>query len=450
MDFQPEMAESLLKRAKGKGASGGDILVVEGDSFEAEVRLGGIEKISSARGKALGLRLFFGNRSAVTSTSDFSKTSLDRLLEDTCTLAHVAAADTFTTGIPSLEECTKRLPDLELYDPMVEKLSIEERIEMAKQVEQASLSADPRISNSDGGEFSNGQSSIFYQSSNGFIGQYRSSLLSLSSAPIATENGKMQRDFWYTTQRHVDQLESPQAIGKKAAERVLRRLGARRVATQKVPVVFDPEMAGRFLGHLAAALSGYSLYKGASFLMGELGEKIASPLLTVYDDGTLPRGLGSKPFDAEGLSTQKTMVIEKGVLKSYLLDRYSANKLGLASTANASRGVGDSPGVSPTNLYIPAGAVPPDEIIRSIQSGLYVTELIGFGVNLVTGDYSRGAVGMWIEGGELAYPVEEITIAGNLREMLKGIELVGNDLSLNRRIAAPTLKISEMTVAGEG
>ncbi|HET6371074.1 MAG TPA: TldD/PmbA family protein, partial [Nitrospiria bacterium] len=437
MDFQPAIAESLLRQAKAKGATGGDILVVEGNAFEVQVRLGEIEKISNARGKALGLRLFFGNRSALTSTSDFSKVSLDQILEDTCTLAKLAASDDFSVGLPTLEECAQRPPDLGLHDPAAERLTMEERIGMAKEVEASALSEDPRITNSEGGEFSNSQSSILYANSDGFLGQYQTSLASLSSVPIATENGRMQRDFWYSTSRRFDRLESPAAVGKKAAQRVLRRMGARRVATQKVPIVFDPEMAAAFLGHLAGALSGYALYKGASFLAGKLGETIASPLLTVYDDATIPSALGSKPFDAEGLASRKNTIIEGGVLKSYLLDRYSARKLGLASTGNAARGVEDAPGVSPTNFFIPPGECSPMEIIRSIRKGLYVTELIGFGVNMVTGDYSRGAVGIWIEEGEFAYPVEEITVAGSLQEMLMGIEMVGNDLALNRRIAAP-------------
>lgn len=449
MDFRPEIAEDLLKRAKEKGATGGDILVVEGDSFEVQVRLGGIEKISNARGKALGLRLFFGNRSAVTSTSDFSKESLEGLVEDSCTLARMAAADEFAVGLPSREECAQDLPDLDLYDPEMGTQSVEKRIEMAKEVERSALSVDPRIDNSEGGEFANSASSVLYVGSNGFIGQYPSSISSLSVVPIARENGKMERDYWYSTQRHLKGLASPDSVGKKAAERVLRRLGGRRVSTRKVPVIFDPEVAGGFLSHMASALSGHAIYKGTSFLAGQIDQRVASPLLTVYDDATLPGGLGSKPFDAEGLSTRRTVVIEKGVLKSFLLDRYSARKLGLNSTGNAGRGVEDGPTVSPTNFFIPAGRSSPEEIVRSVRSGFYVTELIGFGVNLVSGDYSRGAVGIWIEGGELAYPVEEVTIAGQLQEMLRGIEMIGNDLSMTRRISAPTLKISEMTVAGD-
>ena len=270
----------------------------------------------------------------------------------------------------------------------------------------------------------------------------------LFRSPVAQTNGSMQRDFWYSTQRKFALLEAPEAVGRRAAERALRRLGARKIATREVPVVFDPEISATLLRHLSSALSGYSLYKGASFLAGKLGERIASELVSVVDDGTIPGALGSKPFDGEGLPVGKRRVVERGILKSYLLDTYSGRKLGLPSTGNASRSIGEPPGVSPTNFFLAAGSHSPEEIVASVEEGLYVTELIGFGVNLITGDYSRGAVGLWIEKGKLTYPVEEITIAGNLKEMLGNIEMVGNDLELRGRIAAPTIKISRMTVAG--
>jgi PmbA protein len=237
-------------------------------------------------------------------------------------------------------------------------------------------------------------------------------------------------------------------VGQEAAKRTVRRLGARKIATRKAPVVFDQEMSASLLGNLCSAASGYALYKGTSFLIGQLGKKLAPDFVTVYDDGRMAGGLGSRPFDGEGLATRKTTVVERGVLTSYLLDSYSGRKLGLASTGNASRGVGENPSVGPTNFYLVPGTMSPTEIIRSVRAGLYVTELIGFGVNMVTGDYSRGAAGFWIENGELAYPVEEITIAGNLKTMLADIELVGNDLEFRGRIASPTIKIREMTIAG--
>jgi PmbA protein len=289
---------------------------------------------------------------------------------------------------------------------------------------------------------------VIYASSRGFSGGYRDSAISLSVVPVASHNGAMQRDYWYSAQRHLSHLEKPADIGAKAAQRAVRRLAARQVRTCEVPVIFDPQMASGLLRHLAAAVSGYSLYKGVSFLIDKLGERIAPDFVTVVDDGTLPGKLGSKPFDGEGLPTRRTMVIENGVLRSYLFDAYSARKLNSRSTGNASRSVGSPPHVSPTNFVLQPGNTSPEEIISSVKSGLYVTELIGMGVNASTGDYSRGAVGLWIENGELAYPVEEITIAGNLLQMYAGIEVIGNDLDYRSSVVAPTLKIARMTVAG--
>jgi PmbA protein len=267
-------------------------------------------------------------------------------------------------------------------------------------------------------------------------------------APVAKANGSMQRDYWYSSNRKFARLESPKAVGEKAAQRALRRLGARKVKTCDVPIVFDPEISASLVRNLSSAISGYALYKGASFLVGKLGAQIASELVTVVDDGTILGALGSRPFDGEGLPTRSKTIVEKGRLQSYLLDTYSGRKLGMASTGNASRSVGEPPGVAPSNFYLAPGMHSPAAIIRSVKQGFYVTELIGFGVNMVTGDYSRGAVGLWIEDGELSYPVEEVTIAGNLKEMFQNIEMVGDDLEMRGRIAAPTIKVSQMTVAG--
>jgi PmbA protein len=258
----------------------------------------------------------------------------------------------------------------------------------------------------------------------------------------------MQRDYWYTAGRRFDRLEPAQNVGRTAARRTLRRLGARKISTCRVPIVFDPETAATLVRHLAAAVSGSAIYRGTSFLRDKLGESVASRELSVHDDGTIPGALGSKPFDAEGLPTRKTVVVDGGVLRSYLLDCYSARKLGLQSTGNASRSIGEAPSVAPTNLFMLPGAHTPEEIIASVERGLYVTELIGFGINPVTGDYSRGAVGLWIERGELTHPVEEVTIAGNLLEMFRAIDMLGNDLAFRGAISAPTLRIADMTVAG--
>jgi PmbA protein len=447
MAFSLDLAQNILKEAKAKGATDGDIFVLQGESFEGTVRLKEIEKVTNARGKSLTLRLFFGKRHAITSTSDFTKKSLDALLDDTCRLAKISPEDAYA-GLPDAKVCAKEIPSYNLFDAEVEGVSIDEKIEMAKRAEQAALSADPRILNSEGGSIGHAHTDILYAATNGFSGRYKASSSSLSVSPIATENGQMQRDYWYSSRRKYKDLESAESVGAKAAERTIRRLGARKVATQNVPVVFDPEMAASLIACLGSALSGYALYKQASFLNDCLGEKIASSAVTIEDNPTLLDGLGTKPFDGEGLPSIQKTILEKGILNSYLLDTYSGKKLNLPSTGNASRGAGSSPSVGVSNFHLLPGKDSQDAIIASVKSGLYVTELIGFGVNTVTGDYSQGAVGIWISDGALAYPVEEITIAGNLKEMLLNIESVGNDFSPFKRISSPTVKISQMTVAG--
>jgi PmbA protein len=413
LELSAELALDILKQAKQKGASAGDVMMAESDSSFVAVRLGEVDKVSQAQEKRLGLRLFFGASSASAS-----------------------------------EALAKDLPDLDLDDGQNRAVSVDDKIRLALAAEKAALEFDPRITNSEGGEFSASAARILYANSHGFTGEYRGSSYGMSVAPVASSNGAMQRDYWYSSQRKFARLEAPEAVGRRAAERALRRLDARKVKTCECPVVFDPEISANLLRHLSSALSGYALYKGASFLAGKLGEKIASENVTIVDDGTIPGALGSKPFDGEGLPTAKKTIVDGGVLRSYLLDTYSGKKMKLPSTGNASRGIGDSPGVGPLNFYLAAGTHAPEEIVASVDNGFYVTELMGFGVNLVTGDYSRGAAGIWIEKGKLAYPVEEVTIAGNLKEMLANIEMIGRDLEFRGRIAAPTLKISRMTVAG--
>ena len=446
-DRFPELAAMVLKRAKALGATEADLLVAEGDSVSVQVRMSEVDRLSKAREKVLGIRVFFGKRSASSSTSDFSKASLDRLVSDTCSLARAVVEDE-TSGLPAPDQMVVDIPDMDMKDDR--QLAVDEEIDLAKRTEQSAFSADPRITNSEGADCSAGYGSILLANSHGFVGSYASSSYSLSVSPIAldSQNGGMQRDYWYSVKRKFHELDSPEKIGQEAARRTVRRLGSRAITTQEVPVIFDPETAKGLLGHISSAVSGYSLYKGASFLLGQLGKSIASDLVTVIDDGRLAGGLGSRPFDGEGLATRKTLVIDRGVLSSYLLDTYSGRKLGMASTGNALRSVGENPTVGATNLFLSPGTYSPDEILKSMKRGLYVTDLIGFGVNLVTGDYSRGAVGFWVENGEMTHPVEEVTIAGNLQQILKDIEMVGNDLEFRGRVASPTVKIRKMMVAG--
>lgn len=446
MDYR-ELADDLLKEAARKGASGAEVLVVEDEAFSVQVRMRAVDTLKSARERRLGLRLCFGERSATTATSDLSPESLRRLLDDTAAMGHATAEDP-CSGLPEPEGFTRELPDLDLWDPGAADLPIPERIALATAAESAALDFDPRITNSEGAEYSHQDARIVFANSYGFTGEYRGSSVALSVTPIAADNGGMQRDGWFSVQRRLRQLDSAQHVGQIAARRTLRRLGARKVPTQQVPVVFDPDMAASLLRSICSAVSGSAIYRSASFLTGRLGDRIAANSLTVVDDGRLVGHLGSRPFDGEGLPTRRTVVIQEGVLTSYLLDTYTGRKLGLPSTGNASRALSQPPTVGPTNFFIVPGPHSPEEIVRSVEAGLYVTEMIGFGVNLVTGDYSRGAVGIWIEGGKLTYPVEEITIAGNLKDMLLQVEMIGSDLEWRGSIAAPTLMLARMTVAG--
>ena len=443
-----ELALGLLARAKEKGASQGDVTLVEHQGVQVKVRLGEVETVSQAHEMRLGLRLFFGQSAAATSTSDLSRASLDRLVDDTCAMARATARDEFG-GLPEAAEMAGEVPDLDLMDEEGRGLPIEHGIEAARTAEEQALQCDPRVTNSEGSEFASSFNRMIHANSHGFAGEYAASSFHLSVAPVATSNGSMERDHWHTAARRRAALDSPEDVGREAGRRVIRRLGARKVRTCEAPVVFDAAIAGTLVRHVAQAVSGYALYQRASFLCDRLGERVASDVVHIVDDGTIPRALGSRPFDAEGVGVRRKHVVEAGCLRSYLLDAYSARKLGGRSTGNATRGAGQPSGVSPMNLRLLPGAHGPEEIIASVADGFYVTELMGFGFNAVTGNYSRGASGIWIENGALAYPVSELTIAGNLNDMLNQVEMVGNDLRAQSPVAAPTVKISRMTVAGE-
>jgi PmbA protein len=447
--LDPALAQWALDQARRHGASAAEVLLVSAESLAAGVRLGEVEKLKSSRERRLGLRVFVDHASATASTAEMERDSLDGFIQNTVTMARLTAPDPFS-GLPEPQRQAHDLPDLDLTDSERGIVGADEALGLARTAEKAALRADPRIRNSEGGEFQSGRYTVLFANSNGFAGEYSATSFSLAVAPIAqSDDGHMQQGYWYSAGRHFRNLEDPESIGQTAASRALRRLGARKIKTARAPVVFDPEMAASLLRALAGAASGPSLYKGASFLTGKLGEQIMSANVTIHDDGRMRAGLGSKPFDGEGLPTNRKKLVEKGVLLTYLLDCYSARKLKLEPTGNASRGVGEIPGVSPTNFYLEPGSYTAEQIIRSVKHGLYVTEFIGFGVNGVTGDYSRGAGGLWIEDGELVYPVQEITVAGNLKEMFLSIEMIGNDLKWRSAIVSPTIKIAEMMIAGE-
>ncbi|HZQ66912.1 MAG TPA: TldD/PmbA family protein [Terriglobales bacterium] len=444
-----DVAQDIVRRAMEGGATAAECVIREGDEFSTVVRLGQVETLKESGSKAIGVRVFNGKRAASTYSSDFSRSGLDRMLKSALELSRITSEDPFS-GIPEPSQLGQLSGDLDLFSSDVYSLPGEERISYARRAEKAALDTDPRIKNSEGGSFDAATGHKIFANSHGFLGEYRRSYCSVAAVPIAQdEQGNMQRDYWFSVARNLGRLESPESVGQTAAQRTLRRLGARKVKTARVPVVFDPMVANSILDHIFEGVNGDSVYRGASFLAGKLGQKIASDAVTIVDDGTIPGGFGTSPFDGEGVPTRRTIVVENGVLKSYLLNTYTAKKLNLQTTANASRGLAGTPGIGPGNYFLQAGTKSPQEIIAGIPEGLYVTEFLGHGVNLVTGDYSRGASGLWISGGELAYPVEEITVAGNLKDVFMNISEIGNDLVFRGAVAAPTIRIDGLMVGGE-
>ena len=444
-----DLAQDVVRRAMQGGAAAAECVVREGDEFSTVVRLGQVETLKEAGSRAIGVRVFIGKRAASTYSSDFSREGLDRMLQSALALARITSEDPFG-GIPEPSQLGALTTDLDLYHPDVYSLPGQERIDYARRAEKAALDFDPRIKNSEGGSFDAATGRKIFANSHGFVGEFRRSYCSVAAVPIAQdEKGLMQRDYWFSVARSMGRLESAEQVGRVAAQRTLRRLGARKVKTAKVPVVFDPLVANSILDHIFEGVNGDSVYRGATFLAGKLGQKIAADDVTVIDDGTMPGGFGSSPFDGEGVPTRRTVVLENGVLKSYILNTYTAKKLGLQTTGNASRGLAGTPGIGPGNYFLQPGKKTPKEIIAEIADGLYVTEFLGHGVNLVTGDYSRGASGLWISGGELTYPVEEITVAGNLKELFLNISQIGNDLEFRGAIASPTIRVDGLTVGGE-
>ena len=443
-----QKAQQVIDRARKSGATAADVMIREDDSFSVSVRMGEIETLKEAISRSLMLRVFIGKRTATSHTSDISEPVVDRLVDETVEMARLTSEDE-SGGLPESSFFQSSFPDLKLLDPTWESLTPEERIDLAVRTEKAAFATDPAITNSEGASFDYARSHVALANTSGFAGQYQGTGASLVCIPIAQSSEGMQRDHWVSAARHRHQLEAPEVIGRKAAERAVRRLRARKIPTCQVPVVFDPLCARSLLSHIFDAVAGGSFYRRSSFLVDQIGQSVASPNVTIVDDARMPAGLGSCPFDDEGVTTQTTPIIENGVLRNYLHSAYTARKLGSKPTGNGSRAASGVVTIGPTNFYLKAGAYPPEEIIGSIKSGLYVVEAIGFGVNTVTGDYSRGAVGIWIENGKFTYPVQEVTIASNLRDMLKNMEMIGNDVTFVGALAAPTLKISKMVISGE-
>ena len=432
------LAEELVAFGRKNGASQTEVLVRQGTEFSVDVREGEIEKLTEADSNSLTLRVFVDGKMARASSSDLSGETLHRLMANAIDRARLSSADPLA-GLPDKNELSVDVAALKIYDPALLDMPPEKKIAAARETEAICL-ADKRVKKSFGAGYRTNAGATLLANSNGFSGSYTRTSCSCSVYLQAGEGSNLYDEGWGDESPFLERLETPEEIARKALHRVTRLIGGRKVDTQNVPVVLEPPMTGSLLGFLFNCVNGNSVYLKQSFLAGKVGENVGNDLVTIIDDGTLPGGIGTKPFDAEGVPTQKTMVMEKGVLRSYLMDTYAARKLGMKSTGNAS---------GANNLYLTAGTSTPEEIIRSVDKGLLLTGTIGFGLVPTTGDISRGAFGLWIEKGEIAFPVSEITISGNLGQILRGIQMVGNDLKFKDSITGPTMKIAEMTVGGK-
>lgn len=444
------LGERVVERARKLGADVAEAVVSEGSHLSTKVRLGEPELVEEAGSRAVGLRVMIGKQVAVSYTSDLTPNGIERFVEDALELARLSQPDEFAgPPDPSLLSRREEHADLDLYDPSLHRVGAGDALARAKAGEAAAFATDERITNSEGATFTRASGARALVTSGGFRGATDGTYASLVVNPVADDTGGKKRSgYYWTAKRHLAGLEPADEVGAEAARRTLAKLGAQKVETQEVPVVFDPDVGRSILGLLAGCISGGAIWRRSSYLVDREGERVASDLVTIIDDPLIPGGPGSRPFDGEGLLSRRLTVVEKGILKTFLLDTYSARKLGKESTASASRG--SSGGVSPstTNFILQPGSMDPEEIVRSTKRGLYVTEMMGFGFNAVTGDFSRGAGGFWIENGEKTFPVSEVTISLNLDELLQRIDAIGNDLDLRTAIATPTFRVSAMTVAG--
>lgn len=431
-----QITQDVLKFAKHAGASSAETEVSFGTGQNVSVRMGEAENIEYNRDKGVSLTVYFGQRKGHASSSDLSTQALKDTVEAACNIAKYTAKDAFC-GLADANLMAKETPDLDLYHPW--NISVDEAIEIAKRCEVAAMQIDKRrITNSEGAGVSNSESVFAYANSHGFVGGYPSSRHSISCSVIAEENDNMQRDYWYTNARDMRDMESAEYVGKLAGERTIRRLGAKPIKTGNYPVLFEAPLASGLISSLIGAISGGSLYRKSSFLLDSLGKQIASPQLNIEELPHLKKGIASSSFDSEGVATKSRKLLENGVLQGYVLGSYSARKLGLQTTGNA----GGS-----HNLIVQSTGENFTELLQKMGTGLLVTEVLGHGLNMVTGDYSRGAAGFWVENGVIAYPVEEITIAGNMAEMLKQIVAVGNDVIPQSSKQTGSILIEKMTVA---
>jgi PmbA protein len=426
-----------LEQGRKAGASAAEAVVSIDNGLSVSVRLGEVETLEYHRDKGLGLTLFFGQRKGNASTADLSDAGIAEAVAAAAAIARHTAEDSYA-GLPEAELMADSYPDLDLDHPW--GIEAQDAVELAQRCETAARGHDPRISNSEGANVNSYRGTVVYGNTHGFVGGYTGTRHGVSCSVVAEQDGAMQRDYWYASSRMADALGDVEAIGRRAAERTVRRLGGRRLGTCEVPVVFEADIARGLIGHFVAAIRGAALYRKSSFLLDHLGQQVFPEFLNLQEQPHLPRALGSAPFDGEGVATKARDVVRNGVLQGYVLDSYSARRLGLQTTGNAG-------GVH--NLSVSSGELDLDGLVREMGTGLLVTELIGHGINMVTGDYSRGAAGFWVENGEIQYPVEEITVAGNLKDMFRGIRAVGSDVDLRGNIRTGSILLDRLTVAGE-
>ncbi len=434
-----DLAARVLEEARRQGASDAEAVLSESRGFDVTVRLGEVETVEYTDDNSLDVKVFFGKRTGTASTADFSDAALRDTVRAACAIAKYTAEDPHF-GLAEAELLAREFPDLDLYAPW--PVTVPEALERALACETAARDADPRICNSEGAGVGTHHGCTVYANTNGFAAARCSSSHGTHCSVVAQEKNSdaMQRDHWFTSARHAAELEPPQAVGRMAARRAVARLGGRRVKTARAPVLFEAPAAKSLLGHFAGAVRGASLYRKASFLLDALDKKVFSDFIRIHEQPHLPRAMGSAAWDGEGVATRARDLVSGGVLRGYILDSYAARKLGMQTTANAG---------GTHNLTVDGGGKDLDALIKEMHRGLLVTELIGFGVNTVTGDYSRGAAGFWVEHGEIQHPAEEITIAGNLKEMFTSIAAIGNDTDTRGGTRSGSVLVGEMTVAGD-
>jgi len=442
-----DLAEHMLTFALRAGADGAEVLVRDGAELQVKVRKATPELVKEAGSRGLGLRVVKDARAAVTYTSDFASRAMQKFAEESVALCGLAEPDPWA-ALPDREEMARATPELDLWDESVLSLDVGQAIAHAKSGEAAAMGFDPRVTNSDGASFSRGIGAVAFATSAGFSASYRGSNVSLVVHPVCDDtDGKKRNGYYWTSSRFVSALEPSEQVGLEAARRTVAKLGSRKLATCQVPAVFSPESARSLLGQFAGLISGGAVWRKGSYLADREGTAVASPLISIVDDPLLPRAPGSRPFDGEGLAVRPNVVVSEGVLRTFLCDVYAARKLGRKSTASAGRGLGGGPHVTTSNFILRPGKLSAKEV-ANVEQGLLVTELMGFGFNPVTGDFSQGAAGFWIEKGEVAYPVSEVTISVNFDDLWKGIDAVGNDLDTRSSVQAPSLRVARVTVAG--